>query len=179
MNALPSILSLLLTVLLCVMDHLDAATNPTSTLAESEEASSEAIPSSPNQTLPIPTEAHRLALLSAEAFAHEGFRIRDEEWASTLVPGTPLFLTLTLFSGNHYRFVMASSTPSAKISMMLYDASGLPVSCELQKNSEVQSGFVGTAGITPAISGIYFLGLQLLESPSGVPVDFSLLSAYK
>ena len=69
------------------------------------------IQSAPNPAVPVPTEAHRLALETAGGFARDGFRIRDAEWAIVLAKGMTTVLKVTLFAGNHYRFVVATATP--------------------------------------------------------------------
>ena len=130
-------------------------------------------------SLPIPTEAHRLALLSAHSLNREGFRIRDGEWASSLHKGEADFLKLTLLEGNHYWFVMASPVQAATIRMTLYDSHGHPVICENRKETAGQIGTQKAIGLIPAMSGQYYLGIKFLDSPSDQSLDFSLVSAYK
>ena len=84
------------------------------------------IQSAPNPAVPVPTEAHRLALETAGGFARDGFRIRDAEWAFVLAKGMTTFLK-----------------------------------------------------VTPELSGPYFVGVELVDSPSNQPLEFSLVSVYK
>ena len=137
------------------------------------------IQSAPNPAVPVPTEAHRLALETAGGFARDGFRIRDAEWAFVLAKGMTTFLKVTLFAGNHYRFVVATATPGAKIRLSIYDASGHILKSEQWQDSVDHSGGGSAAGIAPELSGPYFVGVELVDSPSNQPLEFSLVSVYK
>ena len=137
------------------------------------------IQSSPNPAAPVPTEAHRLALETAGAFTKDGFRIRDSEWAFSLAKTTPVFLKVTLFAGNHYRFVVATASSGAKICLSIYDIFGHIVKSEQFRDSVDHSGSSPAAGIAPELSGLYFIAIELVEAPTNLPLDCSLVSAYK
>ena len=128
---------------------------------------------------PIPTEARRLALESAGAFTNEGFRIRDAEWAFTLSKGTQAFLQVTLFAGNHYWFVTASPTPASKLRVTLYDKLGKPLKTQQWQELGEHGGSRAAAGISTERSGSYFVGVEILDAPGDLPLDCSLVIAYK
>jgi len=123
--------------------------------------------------------AHSLALETAGAFTADNFRIRESEWRFTLEKGIPVFLKMTLFAGNHYRFVTASPTAGAKICITFYDGKGHPIKAEPLQDTGVHAGTEVAAGIAPELSGQYFVGVELLENSSDLPLDCSLVMAYK
>jgi hypothetical protein len=128
---------------------------------------------------PIPSEARHLAMETAKVFTREGFKIRDDEWAFTIEKTNAQFLQLTLFSGNHYWFTVASPTAGANLRLTLYDAQGHPVKGEVWHHDEAQSGSLAAVGIVPERSGSYFVGVERLEKCSDLPLDCSLVMAYK
>jgi hypothetical protein len=132
-----------------------------------------------NPALPVPTEARRLALEAAGAFVNDGFRIRDGEWSGTLSKGTPAFLRVTLFQGESYWFVGASGTPGAVLRITMYDGAGKPIKTEQWKDGAQGGGARCAAGIAPGKSGKYFVGVELMGSPAGLPVEYSVVYAYK
>lgn len=132
-----------------------------------------------NPVQPIPTEARRLALESAEAFANDGFRIRDAEWPFTLGTGNPLFLQVTLFTGNRYWFVTATPTPGAKLRVTLYDNLGKPLKTQQWEDAGAHGGSRAAAGFAPELSGRYFVGVEIIQASTDLPLDCSLVIAYK
>jgi hypothetical protein len=128
---------------------------------------------------PIPSEARHLAMETARVFTQEGFKVRDDEWAFTLDKTTPQFLQLTLFSGNHYWFIVASPTTGANLRVTLYDSQGHPVKGEAWHHDDTQSGNLAAVGIAPERSGSYFVGVERLEKSPDLPLDCSLVMAYK
>lgn len=135
-----------------------------------------------NPAAPVPTEARRLALETAGAFLNDGFRIRDGEWSSSLPRegGAPLFLQVTLFSGNRYWFVAATPVPGVTVKLTLFDASGKPVSSDQWKGQGVTGVPTSraAAGVAPERSGKYFVSVETFgKSPDGS--DFCLVYAYK
>jgi hypothetical protein len=136
-------------------------------------------PNSQNRAKSVPSEARRLALETAGAFVNDGFRIRDGEWNGTLTKGNPLFLQVTLFAGENYWFVAASPVRGGVIRVTLYDSAGKPVKGEQWKAPVEDAGAKSAAGVAPAKSGAYFVGVELLEQPDSASADFSLVYAYK
>ncbi|MFZ4717202.1 MAG: hypothetical protein ACOYMT_06615 [Chthoniobacterales bacterium] len=136
-------------------------------------------PSPSNPALPVPTESRRLALETAGAFINDGFHVRDGEWSVRLAKGAPAFLQVTLFEGNRYWFVVASPTPGVRLRVTLHDAAGKPLGGEVWHDERATGGSRAAAGVAPGRSGKYFVGVELLDSPSGAPVDTCLVSAYK
>jgi hypothetical protein len=132
-----------------------------------------------NPASPVPTEARRMALESADAFTNDGFRVRDAEWPFSLNKATPAFLAVTLFNGNRYWFVTATPTPGVKLRVTIYDSSGHPVKSEQWQDTGEHGGSRAAAGIAPDTSGNYFVSVELLENPSDQQLDCSLVSAYK
>ena len=136
-------------------------------------------PDAQNRAKAIPSESRRLALETAGAFVNDGFRIRDGEWNGTLAKGKQLYLQVTLFAGESYWFVVASPVRGGLIRITLYDSAGKPVKGEQWKAPTGDGGARSAAGIAPAKSGAYFVGVELLEQPDPVSADYSLVYAYK
>jgi hypothetical protein len=128
---------------------------------------------------PIPSEARHLAMETAKVFTHEGFKIRDDEWAFMLDKTTPQFLQLTLFAGNHYWLTVASPTAGSTLRVTLYDAQGHPVKGEAWHRDDAQPGSLAAVGIAPQLSGSYYVGVERLEQSPDLPLDCSLVMAYK
>ena len=129
-----------------------------------------------NQAGPVPGEARTAAMASASGFTKEGFRIRDGEWNPSLTKGIPVFLRITLFAGEEYGFAAASAISGVNLALTVFDASG----------KEVKSGPIQARGdsrvsvrVAPGKSGVYFVKLELLETPVSAPVEASLVYAYK
>ena len=139
----------------------------------------DATPAMQNRAAAVPTEARRLALETAGAFVNDGFRIRDGEWSGTLAKGNPLFLQVTLFAGESYWFVAASSARGAVARVTLYDSAGKAVKGEQWKAPVGDVGARSAAGVVPGKCGTYFVGVELLEQPDPASADFSLVYAYK
>jgi len=111
------------------------------------------------------------ALELAGAFANDGYKIRDGFWSGTLEPGKPQFLQVNLFAGNEYWFSVASLVPTAKLSVGVFDESGLPVQGEV-----FQDGATAAAGVIADASGKYFIRLEVAE---GDKAEFCLVYSYK
>lgn len=132
-----------------------------------------------NPASPVPTEARRLALEAAGAFVNDGFRIRDGEWTGMLFSGKPAFLKVNLFQGESYWFVGATPSTGAVLRITVYDAAGKPLKSEQWKDGAQGAGARCAAGIAPLQSGRYFVGVELMENPGGLPIEFSVVYAYK
>lgn len=136
-------------------------------------------PNSQNRAKSIPSESRRLALETAGAFLNDGFRIRDGEWNGTLTKEKPLFLQVTLFAGESYWFVAASPFRDGVLRVTLYDSAGKPVKGEQWRAPVGDAGARSAAGVAPAKSGAYFVGVELLAQPDSASAEFSLVYAYK
>lgn len=143
----------------------------------SQDSSKPETTSAPGEATPV--EPRCLALETAGAFTNDGFRIRDAEWPFRLTKGTPVFLRVTLFAGNRYWFVAATSSPGAKLRLTLYDGKGQALKTEHWQESGDHGGSRTAAGIASEKSGLYFVGVKLLESASDLPLDCSLVITYK
>ena len=132
-----------------------------------------------NPAVPVSTESRRLALEAAGAFLNDGFRIRDGEWRGTLTMATPLFLSVTLFEGESYWFVGASPSRDVVLRLTVYDSGGKPIRTEQWKDGAQGSGSRCAAGVASVKSGRYFIGMEMTENPTRMPVDFSVVYAYK
>lgn len=135
-----------------------------------------------NRATAVPSEARRLALETAGAFANDGFRTRDGEWSGSLAKDSPLFLQVTLFAGESYWFIAASPVRGDIVRVTVYDSSGKRMKGEQWKedaSGTSKSGARAAAGVAPERSGTYFVAVELLEQTDGSPADFSLVYAYK
>ena len=140
--------------------------------APEEQAESEGMK---NRVTAVPSEARRLALETAGAFA-------NGEWSGTLTKGAPLFLQVTLFAGESYWFVAASPMRGGVVRVTVYDSTGKRMKGEQWKedaSGAAKSGARAAAGVAPERSGTYFVAVELLEQPDGSPADFTLVYAYK
>ena len=124
-------------------------------------------------------DSKRNVLNLVGALINNEFRARDGLWEVTLSPEKPLFLQVSLFSGNQYWFAAAASLPAKRLKLTLYDAGGRA----LQLDSWKDDGSVPVAriagGIVAPQSGNYFVGLELLESQENANAHASLVYAYK
>lgn len=128
---------------------------------------------------PIPSESRRLVMEMAGAFTKDGFKVRNADWAFTLEKKTPLFLRVTLFTGNHYWFAVASPGSGVTLQVTLYDTKGHPVKAEGWQDSGTHDGSRAASGIVPTQSGEYFVGVENLGNSTDLPLDCSLVMAYK
>ena len=113
----------------------------------------------------------RAALELADAWANDGFRLREHVWTGTLPAGKPALARVNLLAGNRYWFTAATNAASTTLAVEIFTARGMPVAAETHRN-----GPLAAAGFAPAESGIYILAVS--ES-SGTPVPFCLVHSYK
>lgn len=116
----------------------------------------------------VPERSAILAL--ANAFANDGFKIRDSYFFDTLHPKQPKLLRLPLVAPNAY-WIIAASTPGTKLAISVFDAEGRRVKTDSYSgNAAVAVGFRAEKN-----SG-YILHI---EETKGKAADFCLTYAYK
>jgi hypothetical protein len=128
---------------------------------------------------PIPSEARRLVLETASAFADDGFKVRDADWSFALDKAKPQFLRVTLFAELHYWFAVASPGSGMKLKIVLYDRQGHSVKGEAWQDTGTHDGSRAATGLIPKQSGEYFVGVESLDNSTDVNLDCSLVMAYK
>lgn len=115
-------------------------------------------------------QARKDALDVAGAFANDGFKIRDGHWCGAVKPHERALVAVNLYAGNQYWFSAAAAEPS-KIAVNVYDETGKQVTTESYNNGERAA-----SGFSPAISGQYFVSVNLVEGDGG---SFCLVYSYK
>ena len=116
--------------------------------------------------------AREVALELAGGFTNDGYKIRDGHWAGQLKAHEAQIVTVNLYAGNQYYFSLGSTDKAKKVSVVVYDETGKPVGEE----QFFQDRYRAAAGVSPVVSGPYYVSIQLLE---GEPTDFCLLYSYK
>lgn len=116
-------------------------------------------------------DARRRAFEIANAFANDGFILRDGFFAGQLQPGRPALLRVQLLSANIYRFSAATSLSESQITLRVLDQTGREVG--LDHFSQPGKAAVAAA---PAATGMHFIQVRLTSGPS---CDFALLYSYK
>jgi len=116
-------------------------------------------------------EARNRALLLADAFSNDGFKIRDGNWCGEIKPGQARLIQVNLYAGNEYWFSAAGSDPVKKLAITVYDEAGAP-----QKTDPYEEPGKAAAGFAPTASGTYFVKLEELE---GELASVCLLYSYK
>ena len=124
-------------------------------------------------------ESKRNAFDLIEALVNHGFRARDGVWTIKLTPKKPVFLELTLFSGNQYWFAAAAALPAHHLKLTLYDATGHSLPLDLWKDNLMVPGARIAGGIVAPHSERYFIGLELIDSQDDARVYGTLVYAYK
>lgn len=116
------------------------------------------------------TTARRAAFEMAGASSNDGFKIRDGFWAGKIPAKESRLIQVNLYAGNQYWFVAAAGSPARKISVTVFDESGLPVKSESAGDSRAIAAF------SPDASGPYFIRI---EEAGGEPATFCLIYSYK
>jgi len=115
-------------------------------------------------------EARRVALELAGAFSNDGFKLRDGVVVGTLEKGKPKIVQVNLFAGNEYWFSLAGAGEAKKLAVTVFDETGKKLDTE-----PYQEGATA-AGLSPGVSGPYYVKVELLE---GASASFCLLYSYK
>jgi hypothetical protein len=63
--------------------------------------------------------------------------------------------------------------------IVAFDASGKPIQGESWQDGGAHPRSRTALGVAPAVSGVYFLAVELLDTPGTSAVDVSLVYAYK
>lgn len=122
------------------------------------------------------TAARVLALDLAGAFTNDGYKLRDGYWSGTLAPGKEgQVLAVNLYAGNQYYFAVGASDKARKLTLTVCDEAGKPVAgMQTYQNPERT---LAAAGISPPVSGPYYVLLQMLEGST--PAEFCVVYSYK
>lgn len=115
--------------------------------------------------------ARKVALELAGAFANDGFKLRDGHWKGALAVGIPLLVQVNLYAGNQYWFSVGATPQAKKLTVLVFDETGAPVSTEPYAGEASAA-----AGFAPTASGPYYLKITETE---GEPATFCLLYSYK
>ncbi len=116
-------------------------------------------------------EARKTALDLAGAFSNDGFKLRDGHWSGDVKKGEPTLLAVNLYAGNQYWFSVGASGVAKKFTVQVYDESGQPLTGETYQDEEKAA-----AGISPTISGQYFISITPAEGEGGT---YCLVYSYK
>jgi hypothetical protein len=117
------------------------------------------------------------ALDVAGAFSNDGYKMRDSFWGGKLKPSQSQILSVNLYAGNHYYFILAGEGSAKKMSVQVYDELGRPVLESLPFQHSERA--VSAVGISPVWSGQYLVKVQLLEARPEKPAEFCLMYTYK
>lgn len=96
---------------------------------------------------------------AALPYYKQGFSIRKDAWGGDLGLHEKKAVSIQLFKGNTYWFLMATETKGASISVHLYDDKGNLVEAE-----SWQRGRFAGARVNPNATGTYFAIVQILKS---------------
>lgn len=116
-------------------------------------------------------DARRTALELAGAFANDGFKLRDGVIMGMLEKGKPKVVQVNLFAGNEYWFSVGGAGAAKKLAVSVFDETGKKLDAE-----PYQQGATAAAGISPGVSGPYFIKVELVE---GATAAFCLVYSYK
>lgn len=117
------------------------------------------------------TDAHKVALELAGAFANDAFKLRDGTWSGQIETGKARLIQVNLYAGNQYWFCLGATAPATRLAVTVYDETGQPMASE-----PYAEGSTAAAGFSPDASGPYFVKLEELE---GAPASFCLVYSYK
>ena len=116
-------------------------------------------------------EARKVALDLAGAFSNDGFKLRDGHWSGSISQKEPALIAVNLYAGNQYWFSVGTDGKAKKFTVQVYDENGKPLTGETYADDEKAA-----AGISPEISGQYFVSVSPSENETGT---FCLVYSYK
>ena len=115
-------------------------------------------------------EARKVALDLAGAFSNDGFKLRDGHWSGPVKQNAPAVIAVNLYAGNQYWFSVGADKP-AKFKIEVYDEDGKPMPADDYDEEDKAA-----AGISPTISGQYFVKIAPEEDTAGA---YCLVYSYK
>jgi hypothetical protein len=99
-------------------------------------------------------------LEAAEAYAKQGYTIRDDQWGGDLGVKEEKAIPHTLFRGNDYWFCMGTDVDNARVAIHVYDGKG-----KLVENDSWQKGRYAAAHVTVPSTGTYYVIVEVTSSP--------------
>ena len=110
---------------------------------------------------------------AALPYYKQGFSIRKDAWGGDLGVHDKKAVSIQLFKGNTYWFLMATEVKGASLSVHIYDDKG-----DLVEGECWQKGRFAGARINPKSTGTYFAIVQILKSPEE-RTTWALVYGYK
>ena len=104
-------------------------------------------------------DAHSRAMEAAIPAVKEGYLVRQESWAGSLVTKQPSVVKHQLFAGNSYWFWLGTDEDSAQVTVHVYDPSGKRVDTE-----SWQHGNTAAAKVVPKMTGTYLIVFSVEQS---------------
>ena len=101
------------------------------------------------------------AIEAADPYVKEGFTIREDYWGGDLPVKEAKAIVQQLFKGNSYWFWIGTDKDGAKITVHVYDSSGLLVDAE-----SWQKPHKAAARVVPQKTGSYYLIIEVEKSPA-------------
>lgn len=103
------------------------------------------------------------------------YLLRESWWHDSFQKkGDVKLIQHQLFKRNDYWFWAGLSEYDAKVSIHIYDSAG-----ELADNEDWQKDNVAGVRILPEASGNYYIRIELLENPTGEPIDWAVIYAFR
>ena len=104
-------------------------------------------------------DAYSRAMEAAVDAVKDGFLVRQEHWAGSLVTKQPSVVKHQLFAGNSYWFWLGSDEDSAQVTVHVYDTAG-----KLADADAWQRGNTAAVKIVPKKTGTYFIVFSIEQS---------------
>jgi hypothetical protein len=111
-------------------------------------------------------DAHSEAMELAGPAFKKGFKIREDYWKGTTVPGEKKSVKAQLFKGNEYWFWLGSDEDSCDYALDLFDATGQKISLETTNSA----GAIGVR-IVPPKTGTYVAVFTISLKPDSPDKD--------
>lgn len=110
---------------------------------------------------------------AALPYYKQGFSIRKDAWGGDLGVHEKKAVSIQLFKGNTYWFLMATEVKNATLSVHIYDDKG-----NLVEGESWQKGRFAGARVNPKATGTFFAIVQILKSPEE-RTTWALVYGYK
>jgi hypothetical protein len=104
-------------------------------------------------------DAHSRAMEAAVPAVKEGYLVRQEYWAGTVVVRQPSVVKHQLFKGNSYWFWLGSDEDSAQVTVHVYDSDGKLVDADAW-----QRGNMAAVKVVPKKTGTYMIVFSIEQS---------------